>query len=173
MLRAVRSETKVKFMHKMQYFLSRKIDKKKCLHTFMQIKPYYIMEQSNQKANLQSVVFALIYGATYLPAAWLLKHQVFNKTVSTVIAIIPIVTFAIFIYKLIKAFAVLDEVKQRIQLEAVVIGFSLTTMLVMLLFLLSLIDITNPAWFGYGQIVGYCWAFYFVGWFISNKKYGV
>lgn len=67
----------------------------------------------------------------------------------------------------------MDEVKQRVQLEAVLIGFSLTAMLMMLLFLLNLIDISNAAWFGYGNIVGYCWLFYFIGWLISNKKYGV
>ena len=67
----------------------------------------------------------------------------------------------------------MDEVKQRVQLEAVVIGFSLTAMLMMLLFLLSLCDISNPAWFGYGHLVAYCWIFYFIGWFISSRKYGV
>ena len=131
------------------------------------------MEQSKKTLNQQSIIFALIYGATYLPAAWLLKYHVFGQPVSIIIAIVPIITFSIFIFKLIKAFSVMDEVKQRVQLEAVVIGFSLTAMLMMLLFLLSLCDISNPAWFGYGELVAYCWIFYFIGWFISRKKYGV
>ncbi|WP_026632458.1 hypothetical protein [Dyadobacter alkalitolerans] len=131
------------------------------------------MEQSKITANRHSIIFALIYGATYLPATWLLKHQVFSKPVSVIIAIVPIITFAIFIFKLIKAFSVMDEVKQRVQLEAVVIGFSLTAMLMMLLFLLRLCDISNPAWFGYGHLVGYCWAFYFIAMFITKRKYGV
>jgi len=131
------------------------------------------MEQSKKTVNQHSVIFALIYGATYLPATWLLKHRVFSPPVSVIIAIVPIITFSIFIFKLIKAFSVMDEVKQRVQLEAVVIGFSLTAMLLMLLFLLSLCDRSNPTWFGYGQMVGYCWIFYFIGWFISRKKYGV
>ena len=131
------------------------------------------MEQSKKTINQHSIISALIYGATYLPATWLLKHRVFSQPVSVIIAIVPIITFAIFIFKLIKAFSVMDEVKQRVQLEAVVIGFSLTAMLIMLLFLLSLCDISNPDWFGYAHLVGYCWAFYFIGWFISRKKYGV
>ena len=131
------------------------------------------MEQSKKIVNQQSVIFALIHGATYLPATWLLKHRVFSQPVSVIIAIVPIITFSIFIFKLIKAFSVMDEVKQRVQLEAVVIGFSLTAMLMMLLFLLSLCDISNPDWFAYGHLVGYCWVFYFVGWFISRKKYGL
>jgi len=131
------------------------------------------MEQSKKNAHLNSITFALIHGATYLPAVWLLKHYVFPQSVSIIIAIVPIITFAIFIIKLIKAFSVMDEVMQRVQLEAVVIGFSLTVMLMMILFLLNLSDISNPSWFGYGYLVCYCWLFYFVGWFISKKKYGV
>ena len=129
------------------------------------------MEQSKKIANRNSIIFALIYGATYLPAVWLLKHRVFGQPISIIIAIVPIIAFSIFILKLIKAFSVMDEVNQRVQLEAVVIGFSLTAMLVMILFLLSLCDISNPGWFGYANLLGYCWLFYFVGWFISKKKY--
>ena len=131
------------------------------------------MEQSKKTANRNSIIFALIYGATYLPAVLLLKHRVFGQPVSIAIAIVPIITFSIFIFKLIKAFSVLDEVKQRVQLEAVVIGFSLTATLMMILFLLSLCNISNPGWFGYGYLVCYCWLFYFVGLFISKTKYGV
>lgn len=131
------------------------------------------MEQSKKSAKLHSVIFALVYGATYLPATWLLKNRAFSQPVSVIIASVPIITFAIFIVKYIKAFSAMDEVKQRVQLEAVVIGFALTAMLVMLLFLLGLCDISNPDLFGYGQLVGYCWGFYFIGWAISKKKYGV
>lgn len=132
-----------------------------------------LMERSEKKVSQNSVIFALIYGATYLPATWLLKHQLVGRPLSIVIAVVPIITFGVFVLKLIKAFSVMDEVKQRVQLEAVVIGFSLTAMLIMLLFLLELCGVSNPGWFGYGHLVGYCWLFYFVGWFVSKKKYGV
>ena len=130
------------------------------------------MEQTKKKLNQQSIIFALIYGATYLPAVWLLKHQVFGQPVSLIIAIVPVITFSIFIYKYIKACSAMDEVKQRIQFEAVVIGFALTVTLMMILFLLNLCGISNPGWFGYAQLGAYCWLFYFVGWLISIKKYG-
>ena len=130
------------------------------------------MEQSKKTVNRNSIIFALIYGATYLPAVWLLKHRVFGQPVSIIIAIVPIITFSIFIFKYIKAFSVMDEVKQRVQFEAVVIGFALTAMLMMILFLLSLCGISNPGWFGYAHLVGYCWLFYIVGWLISIRKYG-
>ena len=131
------------------------------------------MEQSKKSLNQQSVIFALIYGATYLPAAWLLKHHLVGQPVSVIIAIVPVITFAIFIYKYIKAFGAMDEVKQRVQFEAVVIGFALTAMLLMVLFLLGLCGISNALWFGYAYLVCYCWLFYFIGWVISKRKYGV
>ena len=130
------------------------------------------METSKKRAHQHSFIFALIYGATYLPATWLLKHGVFDRPVSVIIAIVPVITFSIFIFKYIKSISVMDEVKQRVQFEAVVIGFSLTAMLMMILFLLSLCGISNPRWFGYAQLGCYCWLFYFVGWLISIKKYG-
>lgn len=131
------------------------------------------MEQYQKHANQQSVIFALVHVATYLPATWLLKHYDFGQAIAVFIAVVPIITFAIFIFRLIKAFSVMDEVNQRVQLEAVVIGFSLTVMLMMFLFLLGLGEISNSDWFGYGFLVAYCWGFYFIGWFISRKKYGV
>jgi hypothetical protein len=131
------------------------------------------MEQSKKTANQNSIIFALIYGATYLPAVLLLKHRVFGQPASIIIAIVPIITFSIFIFKYIKAFSAMAEVKQRVQFEAVVIGFALTAMLVMVLFLLSLCGVSNPGWFGYAQLLGYCWLFYFVGWLISIRKYGL
>ena len=94
----------------------------------------------------------------YFPATWLLTRYVFARPVSVIIALVPVITFSIFIFKLIKAFSTMDEVMQRVQLEAVVIGFSLIVMMMMLLFLLGLCNISNPDWFGYGHLVAYCWA---------------
>jgi multisubunit Na+/H+ antiporter MnhC subunit len=132
-----------------------------------------MMKQPKKAVHQHAIIYALIHGATYLLATWLLIHHLLSPPISIIAAIVPPVTFSIFIFKLIKAFSVMDEVNQRVQLEAVVIGFSLTAMLLMLLFLLSLCEISNPAWFGYAHLLGYCWLFYFVGWFVSRKKYGV
>jgi len=131
------------------------------------------MEPKKKDAATKSIVSAVIYAATYLPATWLLKNQVFGQSVSIAIVIVPIIAFSVFIFYYIKAIAVMDEIRQRIQLEAVVIGFSLTALLAMLLFLLGLCNISIQNWFGYGHLVAYCWLFYFIGWLISKRKYGV
>ena len=131
------------------------------------------MEQSKRTLNQQSIIFALIYGASYLPAVWLLKHHVFGQPFSIIIAIVPVITFSLFIFKYMKAFSAMDEVKQRVQFEAVVIGFALTAMLAMILFLVGLCGISIPKWFGYAYLLCYCWLFYFIGWLISIRKYGL
>ncbi len=131
------------------------------------------MEQTKNTPQQNSILFALIHVATYVPAVWLLSKGTIAQPLSVIIAIVPIITFAIFVLKYIKSISALDEVQQRVQLEAVVIGFSLTLMLIMLLFLLELCGISNQGLFGYAHMVIYCWAFYFIGWFISRRKYGV
>jgi len=129
------------------------------------------MKQVKQYLGRRSVVFALIWAATYFAALLLLKYGAMPKPLSLAVALIPIVTFTIFIYNYIKGIAAMDEVRQRIHFEAAVIGFSLTLLLTMVLFLLSMCDITNFDWFGYPEMVVYCMLFYYIGFFISKKKY--
>lgn len=120
----------------------------------------YHMEHSKKMVNYRPVIYALVFAATYLPVVLLLKHRVLEHSGSILIAIVPIITFSIFIFQYIKAFSEMDEVKQRVQFEAVIIGFSLTALLLMILFLLSLCDISMPDFFGYSHLMGYCWLFY-------------
>lgn len=131
------------------------------------------MEQSDKIAAPRSIAFAAIHAATYVVGTWLLTSYTFEQPVAVIIAVVPIITFALFVFHYIKAIAAMDEIKQRVQLEAVVVGFSLITMLLMLLFLLNLSGIETSHWFGHAYLVIYCWAFYFIGWLISKKKYGV
>ena len=131
-----------------------------------------VMEQFKKIANRQSITFALIHAVTYLPVVWALKHHLVAQPVSFIIVIVPVITFAVFIFKYIKSFSAMDEVQQRIQFEAVVIGFALTALLVMILFLLDLCGVSSPYWFGYAYLLAYCWLFYFIGWVISRNKYG-
>jgi hypothetical protein len=131
------------------------------------------MEQSKKIANRDSVIYALIHAITYVVATFVLSEHLIDRPLSIIIAIVPIITFVIFIIKYIKAFSEMDEVKQRVQLEAVVIGFSLTVMLIMLLFLLGLCDVSYPDFFSFANMVAMCWGFYFIGWIVTKKKYGV
>ena len=48
-------------------------------------KKFNIMEQSTKIANRNSIIFALIYGATYIPAVWALKYHIFGQPISIIV----------------------------------------------------------------------------------------
>jgi hypothetical protein len=65
----------------------------------------------------------------------------------------------------------MDEVHIKVQLEAVVIAFSLGLLLLMTLGLLDLIISLNKDDWSYRYLVPLFIAFYFFGLFISKRKY--
>jgi len=129
------------------------------------------MNNVKQYLGKRSTISALVWGATYITVAYVLKHAGLSKPIGITIAILPVITFVFFIYTYIKSISAMDEVRQRIQLEAAVIGFSLSLLLLIILFLLSMCDVSDFDWFGYPQLVCYCMLFYYIGYFISKRKY--
>lgn len=76
-----------------------------------------------------------------------------------------------FIYYFIKGIGAMDEVERRIQLEAAVWGFTLSILLVMTLGLLDLVVKLKKEDWGYTHLIPYFFTFYFLGIFISKRKY--
>ena len=81
--------------------------------------------------------------------------------------------FCPFIYSIIKGVSSMDEVQIRVQMEAVVIAFSLGLLMIMTLGLLDLVVILNKEDWGYRHLVPYFALFYFLGLFISKRKYSI
>lgn len=121
--------------------------------------------------NKRSFISAIVWVITYMGALLLLKHIEMTKPVAVTVALVPIITFCVFLVNYVRAIGLMDEVKQRIQLEAVVVGFALTLILQMVLFLLSMADVTNFDWFGYANMVLYCVLFYYIGYIRAARKY--
>jgi len=65
----------------------------------------------------------------------------------------------------------MDEVQVRIQMEAVVIAFSLVLLMIMTLGLLDLVITVKKEDWGYRHLVPYFALFYFIGVVISKRKY--
>ncbi len=65
----------------------------------------------------------------------------------------------------------MDEVEIRVQMEAVVIAFSLGLLTLMTLGLLDLVITLNKEDWGYRHLFPYFVIFYFVGLIISKRKY--
>ncbi len=129
------------------------------------------METTKTKASKRIIYTALLWGATYLPILYLVKHEYFSKPVSVALSVIPIITFIIYIYSYIKYVGVLDEVKQRIQFEAVVVGFALSLLLMLVLGLLDVAGVLSYDYVGFFFLELYLMGFYFVGLFIAKRKY--
>ncbi len=120
----------------------------------------------------RSFVSAVIWCISYLISIYVVTRLELSKTTALIISIIPIVTFAAFVYFYIKGIGAMDEVKQRVQFEAVVIAFSLSLLLVMALFLIGLAIEIDYDYFGYKFMVLYFILFYYIGYILSKKKYG-
>lgn len=125
------------------------------------------MEKSKHKVLL----FGIIWIATYLVCLLIVKKISLPTWAGISLALVPALTFAIFIYQYVKKISSMDEVEIRVQLEAVVWGFSLALLLLMILGALNLvINLDNKNW-GYLSLVNYFVLFYFIGLIISQRKY--
>ena len=124
-----------------------------------------------KKSKLTVMIFGIIWVVTYLVCLLIVKEISLPKWAGISLAILPAFTFALFIYRYIKKISSMDEVEIRIQLEAVVWGFSFALLLPMLLGSLNLVIIINNKNWGYLSLVNYFVLFYFIGLIISQRKY--
>jgi len=120
----------------------------------------------------KAIVAGIVWMLTYFAALYLLTRFEFSHGAAIGIALVPIVTFVFFVWRYIKGMSALDEVRQRVQFESVVIAFSLSLLLVMALFLIGMAVPIDYDYFGYHFLVLYFVIFYYIGYFVSKRKYG-
>jgi len=128
-----------------------------------------------QKNHLRNrvLVYAVVWCLSYLGSLFALKSLELPKEVGIVLTIITVLAFATFIYKYYRSIYFMDEVQIKVQMEAIVIAFSLGLLLIMTLGLLDLVVTLNKENWGYRHIVPYFVIFYFIGLFISKRKYNI
>lgn len=127
------------------------------------------MENAKIKQSKTSVIAGLVWMISFFAALLILTRTEIKAPLSVIVAIIPVLTFAYFLYSYAKAFAHMDELKKRIQFEAIATAFALGLLLLMVLFLLDVAGVMDYTWFGYGHMVLYFLLFYYVG-FLRAKK---
>ena len=132
-----------------------------------------IMEKIKKTTRSKVVLFAALWFVTYSICLLTIKKLSPGTAAGVILSLLPVVTFAIFIYSIIKSVASMDEVQIRVQMEAAVIAFSLGLLLIMTLGLLDLVLTLNKEDWGYRHLVPYFAIFYFLGLFISNRKYNI
>ena len=117
------------------------------------------------------VLFALLWFVTYTICLLSIKNLNPGTTLGIFLSLLPVTTFALFIYSIIKGVASMDEVQIRVQMEAVVIAFSLSLLMLMTLGLLDLVIVLKKEDWGYRHLVTWFTMFYFTGLYISKRKY--
>lgn len=119
------------------------------------------------------VLFALLWFVTYTICLLSIKNLSPGMTFGIFLSLLPVTTFALFIYSIIKGVASMDEVQIRVQMEAVVIAFSLSLLMLMTLGLLDLVIVLKKEDWGYRHLVPYFFLLYIVGLIISKRKYNL
>ena len=129
------------------------------------------MNQSKKHLSNRVFVYAVFWGVSYMGSLLALKSLTPEKEVGIVLSVIPVLAFSVFIYKFYRSIFFMDEVQIKIQMEAVVIAFTLGLLMLMTLGLLDLVITLNKEDWGYRHLVPYFVIFYFIGLFISKRKY--
>ncbi|MBK8111571.1 MAG: hypothetical protein IPO65_12885 [Saprospiraceae bacterium] len=129
-------------------------------------------KQKNHLGN-RVTVYAIIWCLSYVGSLFVLKSYEVPKEAGIVLTIVTLLAFATFIYKYFRSIYFMDEVQIRVQMEAIVIAFSLGLILIMTLGLLDLVITLNMVNWGYRYLIPYFFIFYFIGLFISKRKYNI
>jgi hypothetical protein len=116
-------------------------------------------------------VYAVIWIVCYVGTIFALKSLTIPIEAGVMLTIVTALSFSVFVYKYYRSIFFMDEVQIRIQMEAIVIAFSLGLLLTMTLGLLDLfINLSKEDW-SYRFMVPMLIVFYFIGFLISKRKY--
>ena len=126
----------------------------------------------NQKHLSDRVlVYAIIWCVSYLGSLYALKSLDLSIVVNILLISITAMSFILFVYKYFRSIQIMDEVETKIQLEATAIAFALSLITVMKLGLFDLVFTINKDDWAYRNLIPLFVVFYFIGLFISKRKY--
>jgi uncharacterized membrane protein len=129
------------------------------------------MEKTNNKPFNRVVFFAVLWLIVYTACFLTIKKATPGTTTGIILSFLPVITFALFVYSIIKGVASMDEVQIRVQMEAVVIAFCLGILTLMTLGLLDFVVTIKKEDWGHRHLVPYFFLFYFIGLLVSKRKY--
>jgi hypothetical protein len=117
--------------------------------------------------GMAAVLFALSY---FVARVILEQHDLIN-TVRVLAALLPVGPFVWMLWEIIKGVRAMDELEQRIQLEALAIAFPLSLILMMTLGLLELALELSPEDFSYRHVWAMLPVLYFTGLAFARRRY--
>lgn len=107
----------------------------------------------------------------YIIARFALENSELAPGLRVTIALLPILPFAFTLISAVSHIRSMDELHRRVHLEALVIAFPLTLLLVMILGLMDLAVGLSPEDWSYRHILPYLMIFYFLGLAVAWRRY--
>lgn len=131
------------------------------------------MEKSKKHLSDRVPVYAFIWAGSYIGSLGAMKTLELSPAVGIMLTLVPAIAFALFLYKFYRSVYFMDEVQIKIQMEAVVVAFTLALFTIMTLGLIDLAVELQPEDWSYRFLVPLFVAYYFIGLFISKRKYHI
>jgi hypothetical protein len=117
------------------------------------------------------VVAGAAWVATYFVSRMILKTTELSQSTKILVAIAPALPCALFLLIFMKNIKNLDELGQKVQMEALAFAFPLSVFLLMFLGLLQLaIDLSPDNW-SYRHVWIFLPLFYFAGLALASRRY--
>lgn len=118
-----------------------------------------------------TLISAIAWVLAYLLARGLLENQQLSEGTRIVVALMPIVPFAVFLVLMIAGIRQMDELHRKVHLEALAIAFPLAMLLLMVLGLLELVIPLSPDDWSYRHVWQYLPLLYFIGLALTWRRY--
>lgn len=123
------------------------------------------------RTQFAGIGVALIWIVTYLVARLVLENTRLEPWLRVTVAMLPVLSSALFLWMIIAQVRSLDEMQRRIHLEALAFAFPLSVLLLWTLGLLQLaIDLPAHDW-SYRHVWVFLPLFYFAGLGLAQWRY--
>lgn len=126
--------------------------------------------RSMDRITANPVVPGIIWGVTYIGARLALELEL-PARLRLILAIAPVLPFMLTLVGLVRGIRSMDELHRRVHLEALVLAFPLTLLLIMTLGLLELAVGLSPDDWSYRHLLPFLVLFYAFGLWRAWKRY--
>ena len=129
------------------------------------------MTPSEKKQSLLTVLSALVWTIVYVVCSFILKRWEVAPVVAIALAAVPGAAFVLFLFQFMREVGAMDELRRRIQLEAIVVAFCLVVLMMMVLSLLDTAHLVSAGYLNLNILVATAAGFYLIGLFVANRRY--
>lgn len=127
-------------------------------------------ERAMDRIAANPIIPGIAWGLTYIASRFALELD-FPARIRVAIALAPVAPFMLALVGLVRGIRSMDELHRRVHLEALVLAFPLTLLLIMTLGLLDLAVGLSPDDWSYRHLLPFLVIFYAFGLWRAWKRY--